>query len=45
MIQARPRGSAGFSLGRIKPESIGEKLRALKAEMAMEKAIVSANCL
>ena len=37
--------SGGFFCERIKPESIGENVNALNAEMATEKAIVSANCL
>ena len=38
-----PLGLGGFSVLRIKPAIIGEKVRALKVEMAMAKAIVRAN--
>ena len=42
-VQLQPSGRGGFSVLRISPAIIGEKVRALKVEMAMEKAIVSAN--
>ena len=45
IAQPQPLGRGGRSLLRISAESIGEKVRALKVEMAIAKAIVSANCL
>ena len=42
-VQVQPLGLGGFSVLRIKPAIIGEKVRALKVEMAMAKAIVRAN--
>ena len=45
MVQPQPLGFGGCSDLRIRADIIGEKVRALKVEMAIEKAIVRANCL
>ena len=42
-IQIGPRGSACFPPRRSKPESMGENVSALNADIAIEKAIVKAN--
>jgi hypothetical protein len=42
-VQVQPLGRGGFSDFRIRPAIIGEKVRALKVEMAIANAIVRAN--